>query len=92
MIFYQQTHEGTSSSFVQREEFDSEDSLLEPFRSSDIDESTSSSESTEQNDLNCTECDRSFRSVVGLRNHSMVQHNIHSHRKIQRKVCIWINF
>lgn len=89
MFFSQQTDEETSSSMVQQDGVESDDSLLQPVRSSYIEDGSSSKES--DINLSCTECDRSFRSVAGLRKHSMVQHNIHSLRSA-RKVFVQIYF
>ncbi|XP_055296597.1 zinc finger protein 271-like [Sitodiplosis mosellana] len=74
------TQEESSISIVQRDDFGSDDSLLEPFRTSDIGDSSSSQDSSNEDDLDCTQCNRSFQSVAGLRRHSMIQHNIHSIR------------
>lgn len=91
MFICQQIQEESSNAIGQENEAGSDDNLLKPFRSSDIEQSPSSQESTNEDDLDCTQCNQSFRSVAGLQKHLMVKHNLHSFRSV-RKVSVWNHF
>lgn len=91
ILICHQTQEKPSNSIAQEDGAGSDDNLLEPFRSSDIEQSPSSQESTNEDDLDCRQCNQSFQSVAGLRRHSMLKHNLHSIRP-RRKVIVRNHF